>query len=98
MLNQVRDSTQAKDKANITVPATSTKPISRLSKLWPPDTTSPFRKLAYVGSHHSQLKYGDGILIGVSSVDHVKENLADLDKGPLPEEVVAVIRKLGGPC
>jgi len=46
-------------------------------------------------SHHSQLKkeYGDGILIGASSVDHVKENLADLDKGPLPEEVVTVVNE-----
>ncbi|TFK46415.1 Aldo/keto reductase [Heliocybe sulcata] len=41
-------------------------------------------------SHHSQMKkeYGDAILIGASSVAHIKQNLIDLEKGPLPEDVV----------
>lgn len=41
--------------------------------------------------HHSALRVldgDDGIIIGVSSVDHLKNNLADLQKGPLPQEVV----------
>ncbi|KAF8163003.1 Aldo/keto reductase [Crassisporium funariophilum] len=41
-------------------------------------------------SHHSMLKreYGDAILIGASSLNHIEQNLVDLEKGPLPEEVV----------
>jgi len=41
-------------------------------------------------SHHSALKreHGDAIIMGASSLAHVHENLLDLEKGPLPEEVV----------
>ncbi|PIL26195.1 transporter [Ganoderma sinense ZZ0214-1] len=44
-------------------------------------------------SHHSLLKreYGDAVLIGASSVEHIEQNLVDLEKGPLPEEVVKVL-------
>ncbi|PPQ75434.1 hypothetical protein CVT26_015356 [Gymnopilus dilepis] len=44
-------------------------------------------------SHHGQLKreHGDAVLIGASSIKHVEENLADLEKGPLPEEVVRIL-------
>ncbi|PPQ63338.1 hypothetical protein CVT24_006711 [Panaeolus cyanescens] len=44
-------------------------------------------------SHHSQLKreYNDAVLIGASSLKHIKENLVDLEKGPLPDEVVKVL-------
>ncbi|EIW65256.1 Aldo/keto reductase [Trametes versicolor FP-101664 SS1] len=44
-------------------------------------------------SHHSLLRaeHGDAVLIGASSVKHIKENLVDLEKGPLPEEVVKVL-------
>lgn len=44
--------------------------------------------------HHSKLKVldgNDGIIIGVSSVDQLEANLNDLEKGPLPEEVVAAL-------
>ncbi|KAI9669513.1 MAG: Aflatoxin B1 aldehyde reductase member 2 [Trizodia sp. TS-e1964] len=44
--------------------------------------------------HHSELnlKNGrDGIIIGVSSLIQLKTNLADLEKGPLPEEVVKIL-------
>jgi len=45
--------------------------------------------------HHSALNVdkdgGDGIIIGVSSLDQLKSNLKDLEKGPLPQEVVDVI-------
>ncbi|KAF9122040.1 hypothetical protein BGW39_010075 [Mortierella sp. 14UC] len=39
-------------------------------------------------SHHSGLHDQDGIIIGVSSIQHLEQNLIDLDKGPLPKEVV----------
>jgi len=41
-------------------------------------------------SHHSFLKKdnGDAVIIGASSTRHLEENLVDLEKGPLPEEVV----------
>lgn len=44
-------------------------------------------------SHHSLMKreFGDAILIGASSVKHIEENLIDLEKGPLPEEVCQVL-------
>ncbi|KAH8673460.1 NADP-dependent oxidoreductase domain-containing protein [Xylariales sp. PMI_506] len=41
-------------------------------------------------SHHSALKneFGDAIIIGASSAKQLEENLDNLEKGPLPEEVV----------
>ncbi|CRG89611.1 hypothetical protein PISL3812_06650 [Talaromyces islandicus] len=41
--------------------------------------------------HHSLLKIkdgNDGVLIGVSNFDQLKSNIADLEKGPLPQDVV----------
>ncbi|KAF7777872.1 hypothetical protein Agabi119p4_3944 [Agaricus bisporus var. burnettii] len=44
-------------------------------------------------SHHSFLKreFGDSVLIGASSVGHIKQNLIDLEKGPLPAEVLQAL-------
>ncbi|KAI5811360.1 putative aflatoxin b1 aldehyde reductase-like protein [Peziza echinospora] len=47
-------------------------------------------------THHSALKTrakggNDGVIIGVSSFDQLKSNLDDLEKGPLPEEVVKAL-------
>jgi aflatoxin B1 aldehyde reductase len=41
-------------------------------------------------TNHSQMKreYGDAIIIGASSAKQLDENLANLEKGPLPDEVV----------
>jgi aflatoxin B1 aldehyde reductase len=41
-------------------------------------------------TNHSLLKreYGDAIIIGASSATQLEENLVNLEKGPLPEEVV----------
>jgi aflatoxin B1 aldehyde reductase len=43
--------------------------------------------------HHSLLKkeFGDKVIIGASSVEHIEENLKDFEKGPLPEEVVKAV-------
>ncbi|KAL2136958.1 hypothetical protein VTI74DRAFT_11140 [Chaetomium olivicolor] len=44
--------------------------------------------------HHSALKIkdgNDGVIIGVSSVEQLDKNLTDLEKGPLPEEVVKAL-------
>jgi len=44
--------------------------------------------------HHSQLsgKFGDGVIVGGSSVDQITENLEMVDKiNKLPEEVVKVM-------
>ena len=40
-------------------------------------------------THHSLLKreHGDSIIIGASSVKQIEQNMLDLEKGPLPEEV-----------
>jgi aflatoxin B1 aldehyde reductase len=44
-------------------------------------------------SHHSLMKreHGDAVIIGASSVKHLEENLADLEKGPLPQDVVDAV-------
>ncbi|KZT56053.1 Aldo/keto reductase [Calocera cornea HHB12733] len=44
-------------------------------------------------SHHSLMKreFGDSILIGASSLKHIEQNLVDLEKGPLPEDVCKVL-------
>jgi aflatoxin B1 aldehyde reductase len=36
-------------------------------------------------SHHSLMKreYGDSIIIGASSLEHIEQNLVNLEKGPL---------------
>ena len=45
--------------------------------------------------HHSDLNIKDGgrdgIIIGVSSIDQLKGNITDLEKGPLPEELVEAL-------
>ena len=46
--------------------------------------------------HHSDLKTrvkggNDGVIIGVSSFPQLEGNLKDLEKGPLPDEVVKVL-------
>jgi aflatoxin B1 aldehyde reductase len=46
--------------------------------------------------HHSALKIkdgNDGIIIGVSSVAQLEDNLNQLEKGPLPEDVVHALQK-----
>lgn len=47
--------------------------------------------------HHSVLKMDgngrDGVLIGVSNFEQLENNLRDLQKGPLPEEVVETLDK-----
>jgi aryl-alcohol dehydrogenase-like predicted oxidoreductase len=35
--------------------------------------------------------FGDAVIIGASSTKHREENLVDLEKGPLPEEVVQAL-------
>ena len=46
-------------------------------------------------THHSALKMQeggrDGVIIGVSNFDQLKSNLANLEKGPLPDDVIKVL-------
>jgi aflatoxin B1 aldehyde reductase len=35
----------------------------------------------------------DGVIIGVSSLEQLDENLADCEKGPLPQEVLDALDK-----
>jgi len=53
-------------------------------------------KLNVAGVDYSKVgepdrKGNDGIIIGVSSVKQLEGNLKDLEKGPLPEEVVKTL-------
>ncbi|CAK7214616.1 hypothetical protein SBRCBS47491_002206 [Sporothrix bragantina] len=46
--------------------------------------------------HHSALdiegkEFNDGILIGASSYEHLESNLKDLEKGPLPQEILDAV-------
>lgn len=45
--------------------------------------------------YHSLMKneFGDAIIVGASSGKHLEGNLADLEKGPLPEDVVQEMEK-----
>ncbi|KAH8929890.1 Aldo/keto reductase [Atractiella rhizophila] len=54
--------------------------------------TMPETALRWV-NHHSLLKkeYGDAVIIGASSTQHIEQNLQDLEKGPLPEQVVKAL-------
>jgi len=44
-------------------------------------------------THHSLLKKenGDAIIIGASSVAHIESNMVDLEKGPLPDDVLKAL-------
>ncbi|KAK3061831.1 hypothetical protein LTS18_005345 [Coniosporium uncinatum] len=44
-------------------------------------------------NHHSQLKResGDAIIIGASSTKHLEENMVDLEKGKLPDDVLEAL-------
>ncbi|KAJ7632500.1 Aldo/keto reductase [Roridomyces roridus] len=44
-------------------------------------------------SHHSLMKRecGDAVIIGASSLEHIEQNLVDLEKGPLPVEILQVL-------
>ena len=44
-------------------------------------------------THHSRLgkEFPDAILIGASSTKHVELNMVDLEKGPLPDDVVKAL-------
>lgn len=51
--------------------------------------------------HHSKLRLegseagkGDGILIGVSKVEHLEQNLGYLEKGPLPDDLLAAVDRM----
>jgi aflatoxin B1 aldehyde reductase len=57
-------------------------------------------------SHHSMMKkeYGDAVITGASSATQLEENLANLEKDPLPEEMVkafddawAIVKGVCGP-
>lgn len=41
--------------------------------------------------HHSALRAGDGVIVGASRPAHLSANLAALDEGPLPAEVLAAL-------
>jgi aflatoxin B1 aldehyde reductase len=55
-------------------------------------------------THHSALKVtpesggNDGIIIGVSSISQLEENLKALEKGPLPQEMVDTLDKAWMVC
>jgi aflatoxin B1 aldehyde reductase len=44
--------------------------------------------------HHSLMREnGDKVIVGASSMRHLEENLVDLEKGALPEEIVEALEK-----
>lgn len=51
-------------------------------------------------NHHSLLKRdkGDAIIIGASSTKHMEENMVDLEKGALPDDVVQALNEGWNKC
>jgi len=47
--------------------------------------------------HHSALdgSYGDGIILGASSVRHLQANLESVNAGPLPEAIISAMEEAG---
>ena len=45
-------------------------------------------------SYHSQLGPDDGIILGATKPHYIADNVASIEKGPLPEDVVAAIDKV----
>ena len=43
-------------------------------------------------------EHGDAIIIGASKVEQLQSNLDDLDKGPLPNDIVEVLNGLWEGC
>ncbi|KAM3824093.1 aflatoxin B1 aldehyde reductase member 2-like [Vipera latastei] len=58
----------------------------------PPTLTSAALRWVY---HHSELqgKYGDAVIIGMSNMDQLQENLQSSEEGPLVPSVVAAFEK-----
>lgn len=52
-----------------------------------PKTEASLRWLAF----HSKLGPQDAIIFGASKIDQIKQNVAAVAKGPLPDELVAVL-------
>lgn len=46
-------------------------------------------------AYHSALREADGIILGATKAEHLRQNLADIEKGPLPQEVVDVVADIG---
>ena len=45
-------------------------------------------------AHHSALKDEDGIILGASKVEQIRETVSMIKKGPLPEEVLKTAEDL----
>ncbi|KAH8929889.1 Aldo/keto reductase [Atractiella rhizophila] len=61
--------------------------------------TMPETALRWI-SHHSLMnkEHGDAVIIGASSTKHIEQNLKDLEKGPLPEDVVKALDQAWEVC
>ncbi|KAI1101801.1 Aldo/keto reductase [Jackrogersella minutella] len=46
-------------------------------------------------AYHSALGEQDGIILGATKIEQLRQNLGDIGKGPLPSEVVDVIAAIG---
>ncbi|OTB16244.1 hypothetical protein K445DRAFT_317223 [Daldinia sp. EC12] len=46
-------------------------------------------------AYHSVLGEDDGIILGATKVEQLRQNIEDIGKGPLPREIVQVIDKIG---
>ncbi|OTA53268.1 Aldo/keto reductase [Hypoxylon sp. EC38] len=46
-------------------------------------------------TYHSVLDERDGVILGATKLEQLKSNLVDIEKGPLPQEVVDVITEIG---
>ncbi|KAI1139951.1 Aldo/keto reductase [Hypoxylon sp. FL0543] len=65
-----------------------------LEVIEPLGITPPEAALRWV-AYHSALGENDGIILGATKLEQLKPNLVDIEKGPLPQEVVDVITDIG---
>ncbi|EIN11774.1 Aldo/keto reductase [Punctularia strigosozonata HHB-11173 SS5] len=56
------------------------------------DTVTNIKKVADKhGLTMAEVEFGDSVIIGASSLKHIEQNLVDLEKGPLHDEVVKTL-------
>lgn len=68
--------------------------IEKLLAVLKPNNISPTEAALRWICYHSARGEGDGVILGASRLEQVKQNAEDVKKGPLPEAVVTEIEEV----
>ncbi|EED15923.1 aldo/keto reductase, putative [Talaromyces stipitatus ATCC 10500] len=68
--------------------------INELKRITEPLGISPTAAALRWLAHHSELRQEDGIILGASKIEQLRQNVKDIKQGPLPESVVEAIRAI----